>query len=33
MLADDTKLGGIVDMHEDRAAIRKDFGTVNTRPT
>ena len=32
MLADDAKLGGIVDMHEDGAAIQRDFGTVNTGP-
>lgn len=32
MLADDAKLGVIVDMHEDRATIQRDFGAGNTRP-
>lgn len=33
VLAGDTKLGGIVDMYEDGAAIQMGFGAVDTRPT
>lgn len=32
VLADDTKLGGIVAVVDDGAALQRDFVTVNTRP-